>query len=94
MSKSTQQLVGQIIIAGFRGKTVNENSDIVKYIKDYNLAGVIFYDMDLELGKGELIPGSRNIESPEASKKTCKRSPKIFKTSIIDFYRSRRWRCF
>ena len=53
MSKSIQQLVGQLIIAGFRGKTVNENSDIVKYIKDYNLAGVIFYDMDLELKEKE-----------------------------------------
>ena len=57
MSKSIEQLVGQIIIAGFRGKTVNENSAIARYINDYNISGVILYDIDLGLGKGELIPG-------------------------------------
>ena len=83
MSKSIQQLAGQLIIAGFRGKTVNENSDIIKYIKDYNLAGVIFYDMDLEFGKGELIPGSRNIESPKQVKKLVKDLQKFSKHPLL-----------
>ena len=64
MSNSIEQLVGQIIIAGFRGKTANEKSAIKKYILEYHIAGVILYDMDLEIGNGELTPGTRNIESP------------------------------
>ena len=64
MSNSIEQLVGQIIIAGFRGKTANEKSPIKKYILKYHIAGVILYDMDLEIGNGKLIPGTRNIESP------------------------------
>ena len=45
-----ENLIGQMIVAGFRGDTANEQSDIVKYIKKYNLAGVILYDEDVEIG--------------------------------------------
>ena len=64
MPNSLEHLVGQLIIAGFRGKTVEEHSSIAKYIKTYNLAGVILYDIDLEIGGENLTPGTRNIESP------------------------------
>ena len=60
MSNTIEQLVGQIIIAGFRGKTLEEDSDIAKYITDLNIGGVILYDEDLEIGGN----GTRNIESP------------------------------
>ena len=60
MPNAVEQLVGQLIIAGFRGKTADQNSEIAKYINDYNIAGVILYDEDLEIGG----LGSRNIESP------------------------------
>ena len=43
MSNTIEQLVGQIIIAGFRGKTLEEDSDIAKYITDHNIGGVILY---------------------------------------------------
>ena len=59
MPNAVEQLVGQLIIAGFRGKTADQNSEIAKYIIDYNIAGVILYDEDLEIGG----LGSRNIES-------------------------------
>lgn len=60
MSNTIEQLVGQIIIAGFRGKTLEEDSEISKYITDLNIGGVILYDEDLEIGGN----GTRNIESP------------------------------
>ena len=69
MSKSLEQLVGQVIIAGFRGKTVNQKSPIVRYIKNFNIAGVILYDIDLEIGGEKLTPGTRNIESPSQIQK-------------------------
>ena len=64
MSISIKQLIGQLIIAGFRGKAIKPSSDIVKYIKEYNVGGVILYDEDLEIGGS----GSRNIESPSQVK--------------------------
>ena len=66
MSKTLDQLVGQLIIAGFRSDKVSDSSNISRYIKKYNLSGVILYDEDLE--KSE--PGTRNIKSP-AQVKTC-----------------------
>ena len=60
MSKTLDQLVGQLIIAGFRSDKVSNNSNIVRYIKEYNLSGVILYDQDIEKNK----LGSRNIKSP------------------------------
>ena len=69
MSESLEQLVGQLIIAGFRGKTVNQKSPIVRYIKNFNIAGVILYDIDLEIGGEKLTPGTRNIESPSQIQK-------------------------
>ena len=59
MSKTLDQLVGQLIIAGFRSNKVSNNSNIVRYIKEYNLSGVILYDQDIEKNK----LGSRNIKS-------------------------------
>lgn len=55
------QLVGQLIIAGFRGTQAGPDSPIATFIQDFNLAGVILYDEDLEIGG----LGSRNIQSPE-----------------------------
>ena len=64
MKSKLENLIGQMIIAGFRGDTANEDSAIVEYIKNYNLAGVILYDEDLEIGG----TGSRNISSPNQVK--------------------------
>jgi beta-N-acetylhexosaminidase len=64
MNQTLEQLVGQLIIAGFRGTEASPNSSIAKYIQEYNLAGVILYDEDVKIGG----LGSRNIQSPEQLK--------------------------
>lgn len=64
MTNTIKREIGQLIIAGFRGNSINKSSDIVKYIKDFNIGGVILYDEDLEIGG----PGSRNIISPKQLK--------------------------
>ena len=48
MAKTLEQTIGQLIIAGFRESTITPKSDIVRYIKDYNISGVILYDEDME----------------------------------------------
>ena len=64
MPFSIEQLVGQLIIAGFRGTDALPGSPIAQYIHDYHLAGVILYDEDVRIGG----LGSRNIQSSEQLK--------------------------
>jgi len=53
-------MIGQMLMAGFRGYSVDARSPIMKDIKERHLGGVILFDYDVELGKPE-----RNIKSPE-----------------------------
>ena len=83
MSNSIEKLVGQLIIAGFRDKSINDGSLIVNYIKNFNLAGVILYDIDLEIGGKDLTPGTRNIESPTQLKDLTKHLQDISKQKLL-----------
>lgn len=54
-----ETLVGQMVMLGFRGTTLEPDSPIRRDIAQGNLGGVIFFDRDMKL------PGSpRNIVSP------------------------------
>ena len=83
MSNSVEKLVGQLIIAGFRGKSIKNDSPIVNYIKNFNLAGVILYDIDLEIGGKDLTPGTRNIESPTQLKDLTKHLQNISRQKLL-----------
>ena len=56
--------IGNLIIAGFRGSSVSEDTPIRNWINDFQLGGVILYDMDLEYNQ----LGTRNIRSAEQLK--------------------------
>lgn len=56
---SLDEMIGQMIMVGFRGYEVNEESLIIQHIKKYHIGGVILFDYDVELG----IP-ERNIKNP------------------------------
>ena len=43
MTKTLDQKIGQLMIAGFRENEISKSSDISKYIRDYNISGVILY---------------------------------------------------
>ena len=68
MTKTLDQKIGQLMIAGFRENKISKASDISKYIRDYNISGVILYDEDMEKG-GSF---SRNINSPNQLKNLSK----------------------
>ncbi|WP_272700447.1 glycoside hydrolase family 3 N-terminal domain-containing protein [Desulfovibrio sp. Fe33] len=53
-------MIGQMLMAGFRGFTVNEDSAVIRDIRDRGLGGVILFDRDVLLGSGR-----RNIRSKE-----------------------------
>jgi beta-N-acetylhexosaminidase len=50
--------IGQMLMVGFRGLRINENSSIVRDIQDYHLGGIILFDYDVPAQKPV-----RNIES-------------------------------
>ena len=56
--------IGQMLIVGFRGIEANEDSSIIKAIKELNLGGVILFDRD-NPSNGEV---ERNIKNPEQTK--------------------------
>ena len=56
-------MIGQMLMVGFRGLSVDENASIVRDIRDRHLGSVILFDYDVSLHKPE-----RNISSPEQVK--------------------------
>ena len=56
--------LGKLIIAGFRGSKINQQTKIQDWIINFNISGVILYDVDLEYRK----LGSRNIKSEKQLK--------------------------
>lgn len=57
---SLEQKIGQMIMVGFRGMSIDNEHWIVRDIKEHNIGGVILFDYDVP--NREPI---RNIESPE-----------------------------
>mgnify|MGYP003303309779 CR=1 FL=1 len=85
MSISIKRKIGQLIISGFRGKTLKECSDVLNFITEYNIGGVILFDEDLEIG----TPGTRNIESPDQLKDLTDKLQNISENSLeLNPYRS------
>ncbi|MBU1247938.1 MAG: glycoside hydrolase family 3 protein [Proteobacteria bacterium] len=52
-------MVGQMLMAGFRGTSVDPESPVARDLLQYHLGGVILFSHDVELGSGP-----RNIENP------------------------------
>ncbi|MDC0336437.1 glycoside hydrolase family 3, partial [Pseudodesulfovibrio sp.] len=46
-------MIGQMLMAGFRGYTVDKNSPVVRDITEHHLGGVILFDYDVALGQPE-----------------------------------------
>jgi beta-N-acetylhexosaminidase len=57
---SLREKIGQMLLVGFRGLTVEESASIVADIRDHNLGGVLLFDYDTPTAKPV-----RNVASPE-----------------------------
>src|SRR4030065_945937 len=72
------QMIGEMIILGFRGTEVDNSSDIVEYINEYNIGGVILFDYDVP-SKSYL----RNILDPQQTKKLIGDLKKLTRGDLI-----------
>lgn len=70
--------IGQMIIIGFRGTEVDENSKIIKDINDYNIGGIILFDRDIP---SKSFP--RNIINPEQTKKLITDIKNLSSSSLL-----------
>lgn len=55
-----RDMIGQMLLVGFRGTAIDGDSPILRDIREHNLGGVILFDRDVQLQSAE-----RNIQSPE-----------------------------
>lgn len=51
--------IGQMLLVGFRGLTVDDSSQVIRDIREHGLGGVVLFDRDLPTGSDE-----RNVASP------------------------------
>lgn len=58
--------IGEILMAGFRGTSVDEQSTIIRDIQQYHLGNVILFEYDAPSGTRH-----RNVSSPEQIQRLC-----------------------
>jgi beta-N-acetylhexosaminidase len=75
---SLEEKIGQMLLVGFRGFKVDDNSRIIQDIKKFHLGGVILFDYDNALKKRR-----RNIDSPKQVKKLVKDLQAASQTSLF-----------
>ena len=73
-----EEKIGQMLLAGFRGMSVDANSPIVQHIQAGKVGGIILFDYDVV--NKEFI---RNIESPEQVKKLISTLNQYAKTPLF-----------
>lgn len=73
-----KEKIGQMLITGFRGLDVSEDSEINKIIGEVNIGGVILFDYDVPSGSEQ-----RNIKNSEQVKKLIADLQKYSKTPLF-----------
>jgi beta-N-acetylhexosaminidase len=77
--EEVREKIGQMLVVGFRGSEVDDESSIIKAIKELNLGGVILFDYDVP-SKGEV---ERNIINPEQTKKLVEKLKEVDSSLFI-----------
>jgi len=69
VSSSDEQLlrdIGEMLLVGFRGTTLNETNHIIRDIQQYHIGGVILFEYDAPTGTRH-----RNVQSPLQLRNLC-----------------------
>jgi len=76
--KELLEKIGQMLIIGFQGTIISEDSYISKAINDLNIGGIILFDYDVPSKSS-----SRNISNPEQVKKLIKNLQEFSPTPLF-----------
>jgi beta-N-acetylhexosaminidase len=75
---SLREKIGQMIVIGFQGKTIDKHSPVTRYIEEDNIGGVILFDFNPQSQTFE-----KNIESPAQVKELNRQLQRITEKSNI-----------
>ncbi|MFV0421697.1 beta-N-acetylhexosaminidase [Oleidesulfovibrio sp.] len=75
---SLRDMLGQMLLVGFRGEVVGPDDSIARDVSKYNLGGVILFDRDVQLGSD-----SRNIRSVEQVKDLTSSLQRMARTPLF-----------
>jgi len=78
VTPTLDQMIGEMIILGFRGTEVSDSSKIVQDINEYNIGGVILFDYDVP---SKSFP--RNIVDPKQTKKLIEDLKKLTRSDLF-----------
>jgi beta-N-acetylhexosaminidase len=78
VTPTLDQMIGEMIILGFRGTEVNNSSKIIRDINEYNIGGVILFDYDVP---SKSFP--RNIVDPKQTKKLIEDLKKLTRSDLF-----------
>ncbi|MCQ2296170.1 MAG: hypothetical protein MJZ45_02065 [Bacteroidales bacterium] len=70
--------IGEMLLVGFRGTSINENSTIARDIRDYHVGSIILFEYDAPTGTRH-----RNIQSPSQVKELCANLQKYGNGSLL-----------
>ncbi len=65
-TKQLREDIGEMLLVGFRGTSVDDKSTIVRDIRDYHVGNIILFEYDAPTGTRH-----RNIQSPSQLKQLC-----------------------
>ncbi len=77
-TSTLNQMIGEMIILGFRGTEIDSSSDIVRDINEYNIGGIILFDYDVPSKSSP-----RNIESPQQTKQLIKDIKELTRSDLL-----------
>ncbi len=77
-ASTLDQMIGEMIILGFRGTEIDDSSKIVKDINEYNIGGIILFDYDVPSKSSP-----RNIENPKQTKKLIEDIKKFTRNDLF-----------
>lgn len=75
---SLDDMIGQMLLVGFRGQTVDMKNPVMRDIRDLNVGGVILFNRDVVLGTSD-----RNIRTPEQVGKLVAGLKKLTRTPLL-----------
>lgn len=75
---SLREDIGTMIVAGFRGTSIDSTHHIWRDIKEYHIGGVILFDNDVPTGKR-----GRNIQSASQMERLCSQLHALSPTLLI-----------
>ncbi|MBM3701750.1 MAG: beta-N-acetylhexosaminidase [Actinobacteria bacterium] len=78
VTPTLDQMIGEMIILGFRGTEISDSSKIIQDISEYSIGGVILFDYDVP---SKSFP--RNIENPKQTKKLIEDLKKLTRGDLF-----------